>query len=274
MRTVELGAGRCHGPSMIRDRFLATTGIHNFRDFGGYGVRGGGTVKRGLLFRSGQHIEASDEDLEKVDALGIRTVIDLRGESERNSFPCRRGPAFEADVIAYEGETTSSPPHMDIDAETTTADYARQRMIAVYTRMPSNPAMIDMFSRYFRALDEREGGSLVHCFAGKDRTGVAATLLLHVLGANRDDQMQEFLLTNQAPTLEVLRKQSVPGIEARLGRKLDEGAVRALLEVHEDYLATYIRLVEEDHGSLDAFIANTLGVDEAMQDRLRGRFVA
>jgi len=259
---------------MIREKFLPTSGIHNFRDYGGYASRHGGTVKRGLLFRSGQHVEASEEDLAKVAQLDIRTIIDLRGESERTSYPCRRAPGFNPDVIAFEGETTSSPPHMDIDPDTTTAAYARRRMIGVYTRMPRNPAMIEMFTRFFRVLDEREGGSLVHCFAGKDRTGVAATLLLHVLGANRDDQMREFLLTNEAPTLHVLRQQSVPGMEARLGRKLDEDAVRALLEVHEDYLHTYIREIEADHGSLDRFIEGALGVDEAMQERLRGRFVA
>ena len=75
---------------------------------------------------------------------------------------------------------------MNVAPDTTTAEFARERMIGVYTRMPRNPAMTEMFSRYFKALDEREGGSLVHCFAGKDRTGVAAMLVLHVLGVHRD----------------------------------------------------------------------------------------
>lgn len=259
---------------MIRDRFLPTEGIHNFRDYGGYPVYGGGRVKRGLLFRSGQHVAASDTDLANVAALQIRTVIDLRGASERAKYPCRRSQAFDAEVFAFEGETTSSPPHMNVDSHTTTAEFARQRMLGVYTRMPKNPAMIEMFGRYFQALDQRDGASLVHCFAGKDRTGVAAMLVLHVLGASRDDQMEEFLLTNKAPTFAVLREQSVPGIEARLGRKLDEEAIRALLEVHEDYLATYIKEVEKEHGALDTFLENALGVDDAMRDRLRSRFVA
>lgn len=259
---------------MIRERFLDTQGIHNFRDYGGYAVEGGGTVRRGLLFRSGQHVEATDEDLRAIAKLDIHTVIDLRGLSERERNPCRRVEGFNGEVIFYDGETSSSPPHMDVDASTTTAEYARQRMMAVYERMPRNPAMIEMFARYFRVLDEREGASLVHCFAGKDRTGVAATLMLHVLGANRDDQMHEFLLTNQAPTLDVLRQQTVPGIEERLGRKLDEDAVRALLEVHEDYLHTYIREIESEHGSLDTFISGALGVDDAMRARLRDKFVA
>ncbi len=259
--------------SMIRERFLPTTGIHNFRDYGGYKTAGGGTVRTGLLWRSGQHVAATDEDLAQFDGADIRTVIDLRGISEREANPCRRSDGWDGVVIAYDGETTSSPPHMDVGPDTSTEEFARNRMMAVYTRMPNNPAMIEMFGRYFRALDERDGGSLVHCFAGKDRTGVAASLLLHVLGASRDDQLAEFTLTNKAPTLNVLREQSVPGIEERLGRKLDEGAVMALLGVHEDYLERYFDTVESDHGGLDDYLAKQLGVDDAMRTRLHDKFV-
>lgn len=255
-------------------RFLPTEGIHNFRDFGGWPASGGGTVRRGLLFRSGQHVGASDADLEAIAALDIRTVIDLRGASERERNPCRRVEGFDGEVLFYDGETTSSAPHMDVDDAVTTAEFARQRMVAVYTRMPRNLAMSEMFGRYLRVLDERDGASLVHCFAGKDRTGVAATLLLHILGVSREDQLAEFLLTNAAPTLSVLRAQTVPGLEARLGRKLDDAAVRALLEVHEDYLSTFLAEVEKDHGSLDAYLAKAIGVDEPLKERLRERFVA
>lgn len=256
------------------DRFVSTQGIHNFRDYGGWPTRDGGPVRTGLLYRSGQHVGATDDDLAAIAALDIRTVIDLRGTSERNCNPCRRVEGWNGEVVFYEGETSSSPPHEDIGDDVPTAAYARDRMMAVYTRMPRNPAMIDMFTRYLRVLDEREGASLVHCFAGKDRTGVAAMLLLHVLGVSEEEQLAEFLLTNAAPTMGVLRAQSLPGIEERLGRALDEGAVRALLEVHEDYLATFIAEATKDYGSLDAYLERALGVDDAMRARLRTRFVA
>ncbi len=258
---------------MIRERFEPMSGIHNFRDYGGYPVAGGGRVRRGLLYRSGQHMEASDEDLARLDELEIRTVIDLRGESERSRFPCRRAPDFSAHVIFYEGETTSSPPHEAAGAAGMTPQIAFDRMRAVYTRMPNNPAMIDMFGRYFRALDEREGASLVHCFAGKDRTGVAAALLLHVLGAHQDDIMGEYLLTNHAPGREILIRQSVPRMEAIYG-PMDPDAVSNLLDVRPEYLETYQAAIAQQHGSLDRFIAGALGVDEAMQERLRGKLVA
>lgn len=258
---------------MTEPSFPTFQGIHNFRDYGGYRADGG-TVRRGLLYRSGQHVGASDEDLVALAALDIRTVIDLRGVSERTSNPCRRHDGWQGEVLAHDGETTSSPPHMDIGPGVTTADYARERMLSVYTRMPENPAMQAMFGRYLRALAEREGASLVHCFAGKDRTGVAAMLLLHILGASEDDQYAEFLLTNASPTLHVLRAQSVPGIEARLGRKLDEEAIRALLEVHEDYLTRFRDTAEGLAGSLDAWLARAVGIDDDLRGRLRARYIA
>ena len=259
------------GPESL---FLPTAGIHNFRDYGGWLTLDGRQVRRGVLFRSGQHVEATDADLALIDALDIRTVIDLRGTSERDRNPCRRVAGFSGEVIFYDGETSSSPPHMDIDAEVTTAEFARERMLRVYTRMPQNPAMQAMFARYLRILAEREGASLVHCFAGKDRTGIAATLLLHILGVSAGDQMTEFLRTNEAPTLAVLRAQSVPGIEERLGRTLDEEGARALLEVHEDYLRRFRETVIDTDGSLDAWLEARIGVDEALRGALRERFVA
>ncbi len=253
---------------MIRERFLPMSGIHNFRDYGGYPISGGERVKRGLLYRSGQHMDASDEDLAQLDQLDIRTIIDLRGESERSSFPCRRPPEFDAHVIFFEGETTNMPPHEAAGAIELTPQIAFDRMTAVYTRMPVNPAMITMFSRYFRALDEREGASLVHCFAGKDRTGVAAALLLHVLGVHHDDIVAEYLLTNESPGRHILIRQSVPRIE-RLYGPMDPETVSHLMDVRPEYLATYWSEIERDSGSVDGYLRDRLGVSDEMRERLR-----
>lgn len=256
------------------EMFLPTEGIHNFRDYGGWLTEDRRQVRRGLLYRSGQHVGATDADLTLIAALNIATVIDLRGTSERERNPCRRVEGFAGEVIYYDGETSSSPPHMDVAPDVSTALFARERMLAVYGRIPHNPAAQHMLGRYLRVLAEREGASLVHCFAGKDRTGVAATLLLHILGVSERDQMTEFMRTNAAPTYAVLHAQSVPAIEAKLGRKLDEAGARALLEVHEDYLLRFREAVIAMDSSLDAWLETRIGVDDALRERLRSRFVA
>jgi len=264
----------CASDSARIGSFYVTQGIHNLRDYGGYWVAGGGRVKTGVLFRSGQHMEASDTDLALIDALDIRTVIDLRGTSEREGFPCRRHPNFAAQVIAYDGETSNSPPHEGGGGRIVmTPQKARERMLAVYTRMPVNPAMIAMFTRFFKVVDQSDGGSLVHCFAGKDRTGIAASLLLHALGVHHDDVVAEFLLTNEAPTRAILERQSLPRMQAHYGA-IDPEALHNLMGVLPEYIDTYIAEVTRDHGSLDAYLATILGVDEQRIHRLRAKLVA
>ena len=148
--------------------FVPTDGIHNLRDYGGYAAADGTRVKTGILFRSGQHMEATDSDLEKLQDLDIRTIIDFRGETERGGFPCRRHDEFDAHVIAYDGETTSSPPHEGgWDKTDMTAQKARDRMIAVYKRMPVNPAMPSSFQCGV-------------CVRGSEYTGMVFDHLLHL----------------------------------------------------------------------------------------------
>ena len=254
--------------------FFLADGIHNLRDFGGYSAADGSRIREGVLLRSGQHRDASESDLELVRALDIRTVIDLRGESERERFPCRRHDTFDAQVIAYDGETSNSPPHEGGGGKITmTPEKAYERMIAVYTRMPVNPAMIEMFSRYFEALETRDGASLIHCFAGKDRTGIAAALLMHTLGAHHDDIVAEFLKTNDAPDPSILERQSLPRMEAVYGT-IPPDALRNLMGVREEYIATYWSEVTRDHGSVDNYLAQRLGVDERRKARLRDRLLA
>lgn len=254
--------------------FLPMQGIHNLRDYGGWPTVDGGTVRTGLLWRSGQHMDASDADLDALHALDIRTVIDLRGISERSRFPCRRHDEFAAEIIAHDGETSNSPPHEGGGGTLAmTGEKAFDRMIAVYRRMPVNPAMIAMFRRYFEALARRDGASLVHCFAGKDRTGIAASLLLHALGVHRDDYTAEFLRTNDAPTREILERQSLPRMR-EVYSEITEDALVNLMGVREEYIATYITEIEREHGSLDSYLSQTLDVDEERKARLRERLVA
>jgi hypothetical protein len=84
--------------AMSDSRVLKLDGVHNFRDYGGYDAADGARVKSGLLWRSAQHGDASDTDLDTIHGLGITTVIDLRGPSERDAKPCRRHPGFAAEV--------------------------------------------------------------------------------------------------------------------------------------------------------------------------------
>jgi protein-tyrosine phosphatase len=249
-------------------------GIHNFRDYGGYAVAGGGRLRSGLLYRSGQHIDATAGDLERIAALGLRTVIDLRGESERRDFPCARPDGFDASILFADGETAGGgAPHLQASVEIGSAAEAHAAMRLLYETMPFRPRLVEALRLYFRALAERDGRSLLHCFAGKDRTGLAAALLHSVLGVHADDVMFDYLLTNRAGNIERRIAAGAPAIRARRGEHLSDEALCVLMSVDAAYLNAAFSAIRGRYGGVDAYAHDVLGVDEEMGKALRHRLL-
>ena len=145
----------------MQDRVLPLEGIHNFRDYGGYGGRNVARLMTGRLFRSGQHVGATRDDLAAVASLNLSAVIDLRGDSERALFPCARPPGFAAEVLFAPGETAGAgyAPHVEAAREVSTAAQAHAAMVLLYKFMPFRPKLIEIFQLYFAALGRSEG----HC---------------------------------------------------------------------------------------------------------------
>lgn len=252
------------------DRILPLEGIHNFRDYGGYRVAGGEQVVKGVLWRSAQHGDATDADLDQLRPLHIRTVIDLRGITERKAKPCRRYPGFAGEVLFHEGETAGL--HVEAASGSPTADEARAAMLRLYAGIAFRPNLIPVLQRYFRALEQRDGASLVHCVAGKDRTGFAVALMQHVLGVHPDDIMADYVLTNVAGNIEARIAAGAEQIRGKYGA-IDDAALRMLMGVEEAYLDTAFASLREAHGSVEAYLAEVLDVDAARADALRARFL-
>lgn len=253
---------------MTEDRILPLEGVHNFRDYGGYPVARGGRLKRGTLWRSGQHVGATDADLEAIDALSLRHVIDFRGASERAASPCRRGTAFSAEVVVFDGETANLAPHVEAADGVLDEAGAFRAMERIYRNLPHRKPVHWVMRRYFAALAAGEGPSLVHCLAGKDRTGMAVALLHHTLGVHPDDAMADFLLTNVAGNIDARIAAGGEAIRARHGG-IGEATIRILMGVDERYLHAAREALVEHYGSVDAFLEREIGVDGAMREALR-----
>ena len=249
-------------------RIVSLSGVHNFRDYGGYGVKGGGAVKRGVLYRSGQHCDASDADLETIAALDLRYIIDMRGNGERRAYPCRRQPGFAGAIVYHDGETAALAPHIEAARYQLNEAGAHARMEALYANLPFRTPLIAVLRLYFAALAKGQGPSLVHCLAGKDRTGMAVALLHHALGVHPDDAMEDFLLTNTAGNIDARVAAGAETIRAKWG-PLADSTIRILMGVDARYLAAMHKSVEREHGSLDLFLHDVLQVDEARRDALR-----
>lgn len=257
---------------MTENRVLPLEGVHNFRDYGGYASAHGGAVKRGLLWRSAQHGDATDADLAAIEQLGINAIVDLRGPSEREAKPCRRPDGFNAQVFTYPEETAGLALHTEAANGVVTAAEARAAMLRLYDGIAYRENLVPMLKCYFMVLQRADGANLVHCVAGKDRTGFAVALFQRVLGVHPDDVMADYLLTNQASKLDERISagafRDIPRYAAH-----DAETVRALWGVEEDYLRTAFAALEARHGTVDSYLEAVLQIDANASEQLREAYL-
>ena len=249
--------------------------LDNFRDYGDYATAAGRRIAPGRLFRAGHQARASEADLDRLGALDIATVVDLRRPSERRDQPSKRPPGFSGVVIESAHDDGGEAPHMTfLRTAELTPDSGRRFMTDTYRRLPFEPSHRDLFGRYFRALGETDGPILIHCAAGKDRTGMLAALTHHLLGVHHDDMVADYLLTNTAVDLERRAPAIARQLEARTGRAAAHDAVVAFLGVEALYLETALTAIAARYGSTDAYLEQALGVDAGLRDRIGARLAA
>ncbi len=154
--------------------------VVNFRGVGGLPLTGGGVTSEGVLYRSGAPAGITDRDAETLRGLGVRTVIDLRTPAERAQAPTRLPDGVRViDLPLLEG-AMSPETFRALDRDLTRLP----TLAALYTDMLADGGAV--FAEVARTVAHADGAVLVHCTAGKDRTGVASALLLDAAGTERD----------------------------------------------------------------------------------------
>ncbi len=256
-----------------RDRFVQLEGVLNFRDFGGYDAAGG-RVARGKLYRSASFHAATDSDIVRLNALGVRFVLDLRLPMEREHEPSR-WPGAACQTIAKDEESAAGlPPHLvALMQRDVSADSIREYMRGAYRGFPFNPRHIALFRTWFAELAKEGGPAVVHCAAGKDRTGMICALTLHALGVDEATILTDYELTNRAIDVEARMPRIKRHMEGRMGRSIDEDALRPMLGVDVEYLDAGLKEIRAQHGSLDAYLEDALGVDADVRAALRTQLV-
>ena len=243
--------------------------INNFRDFGGYKAHNGATLKNGLLYRSGDLSKATDTDLEQISSLGIKTICDLRSEGERKREPDRVPTARPftffnipmRPIIDYHARSLrrlfslmfGHERRMDYVAES----YQAYREYATYY-LPQLKALFQ------RIADPENLPVLIHCSAGKDRTGVVSSLIQMVLGVPFETVMDDYLKTNDnlnAYKEDVFRRLSKLSYVGVPWEKL----YRPLFAARPDFLNAAFAQVKEEFGAVDAWFRRGLGFSEKEQ---------
>jgi protein-tyrosine phosphatase len=245
-------------------RHVPLEGNLNLRDLGGYAGRDGFEVRTGCLFRSDELHQLTDNDLGTVAALGIKVVFDLRNEHERALRPSRLPVGVELRERTSAGVVSAS---LTIEEQIANDDlpvpddveFAGIYVALLERLRPEFRAVIEL------AIDAPARPLLFHCVAGKDRTGIAAALLLSLLEVPRETILDDYELTS---TYFAARRMLM--LEALMAEhRVEHHRVRPLLEARRPVLTRALDHIDETWGGVEEYAIEFLGVDADVPHRLR-----
>ncbi|MGE0385493.1 MAG: tyrosine-protein phosphatase [Gammaproteobacteria bacterium] len=250
------------------ERILKLPGAVNLRDFGGYAAADGRRVRRGRLFRSGTLAHLSGDAQEALLEMGIEVICDLRRQNELDHeptpFPDHRPRRVHLPIEAGNSQALREQMHR----VRTDPGQVVAFMTALNRELARDCAA--QFGQMVQALLEAgDAAFLVHCSAGKDRTGFGAALILSLLGVPRETVVEDFLLSNTAIDFE---NRAWPQL-AKIWPDLDKEVARGLSAVHRVYIDAALDEIDTRFGSFERYARLGLGLDEAAHARLRDRLL-
>jgi protein-tyrosine phosphatase len=256
-------AGQPH--VVAAERRLPVAGTFNFRDLGGYPTADGRSTVWGHVFRSDNFGQVQAETWRQLREMGLREVFDLRHDAERTRDPS----AIPSDVgiavstLGIGGEAAEAPDVVELLASGGAGAFGLEFMLDLYQDLVSDHGPV--FATLLGHLaDSTRLPAVFHCTAGKDRTGLAAALLLRVLGVERELVLDDYELSTRYrsnPRIEILR----PRLEAA---GVDIAAVRPFLSAPRPALAGALDTIDQEHGSVEGFLV-AHGLDATAPARLR-----
>ncbi len=242
------------------DRVLPLQGASNFRDLGGYRGHGGRTLRWRRVFRSDHLGALTAADQALLAQLGVARVIDFRGQAERAAVPYEL-PGVAQHSLAIEPTVVQRMHERAAAGQPLTPAAVAGLMQDLYRALVNDQA--HRFAALFDHLLDADTPLVFHCTAGKDRTGLAAALILLALGVPRDTVVNDYLLTNRC-----YRR------PARPGEVFAPEILAVLWQVQADFLTAALQAIDTDHGGVEHYLARRLGLSAAALDRLAQRYLA
>lgn len=247
-------------------RTLPVTGGHNLRDLGGYTTADGRTLKWRTLYRSGAIHSLTADDRAYMRRLGIAAICDLRTPHERRNRPMDWHDGLE--IHYYGGVPLESGARLEQLLTSGLPPKAQmlERMHGIYRRLPFEQEA--SYRHLFTLLAQGRVPLLFNCSAGKDRTGLAAALILSTLGVPQETILQDYLLSNAtAEALQVM----ITSRNSRYAEVLaqDPEAIRPVLIADPSYLATAYAAIEARYGTTETYLEQHIGVTAPQREALR-----
>ncbi len=275
--------------SVFAQQFLPVKGIVNARDLGGYTMLDGRIVQSGRLLRAAHLADATDEDIRNLERLPVTAIIDFRKEQEKvgkvdrevpgaryTSLPVDPSGNAMATATEEEKKKFSGQKKFDVRKVIVFAAFNKKAQAVAREMYPTllfDPDCQQQFARFFRLVLETENGAvLFHCTQGKDRTGIASALLLAALGADRETIVADFDATNRVYEKDV-RKYS-RRVKFWGGKEEEVGVVKAFLGCNTENFIKALDRIDQEFGSLQAYLKGPIGLTDADIQTLRERYLA
>jgi protein-tyrosine phosphatase len=240
-------------------RHLNLAGASNFRDLGGYPASEGRKVRWRLIFRSNHLGHVTEADIRVLRGLGLKSAFDFRGMEERAAAICALEeiavhslpiePTVQATLRA---RRANGVPLSSTDALEVMRDSYRN-----YVRQSTSS-----YRALFTHLIEDRAPLVIHCTAGKDRTGFACALILHALGVPDEIVAEDYLLTNRFYRRDPAASSDLP-----------EDVRQVLASVETSFLAAAFDAIGAEYGDLETYFSDGLGLGARERARLEARYL-
>ena len=260
-------------PSRKSYRFIDIDGSINLRDFGGYATTDGKTVRSGLLFRCGALSEISESAYSKFSELDISVICDLRSHMEAEEMPTPSEPPFDCRI-----HIPIWPGSSDQFRESVQNSLPEPSEFIQFMRNVTRDIARDHIQAYKALVAEliaTDRGFLLHCSAGKDRTGFGAAIILKALNVADDTIFEDYLLSNQASELgENMKKRMVErSAEDGINFLPNDDTIAILSGVRREYLEAAFKEIDVHYGGISGYL-ESIGVNDREVSQLRRRLVS